>query len=67
MNATFTLLLAEPPDLPMANDGNTVLAARVPLAVVRKVLRFMTCVSARDLLFGGLNKEADVQPIKVFP
>ena len=51
MNATFTLLLAEPPDLPMANDGNTVLAARVPLAVVRKVLRFMTCVSARDLLF----------------
>ena len=52
MNATFTLLLAEAPGLPMANDGNTVLAATVPVAVVRKVLRFMMVVSAKDLLFG---------------
>ncbi len=50
----------------MANDGNTVLAARVPLAVVRKVLRFMTVVAARDLFFGGLNKLADARPIKGF-
>lgn len=52
MNATFTLLLAEPPGLPMANDGNTVLAAvvaaRVPLAVVRKFLRFMMVAASED-------------------
>ncbi len=52
MNATLTLLLAEAPGLPMANDGNTVLAATVPVAVVRKVLRFMMVTSAKDLLFG---------------
>ena len=36
----------------MANDGNTVLAAvvaaRVPLAVVRKFLRFMMVAASED-------------------
>jgi hypothetical protein len=41
MNATFNLLFADLPGLPMANDGNTAPAATVPAAVDRKVLRFM--------------------------
>jgi len=43
MKAMLSLLLADLPGLPMANCGNAVLAA-TPVAVVRKVLRFMKSV-----------------------
>ena len=42
MKATSSLLFADFPALPMANVGNTELAAKVPAAVDKKFLRFMS-------------------------
>jgi hypothetical protein len=41
MKATFNLLFAEGPGLPMANRGKTLPAARVPAVVEINALRFM--------------------------
>jgi hypothetical protein len=41
MKAMFNLLLAEGPDFPIANAGKTVLAAKVPVVVEIKALRFI--------------------------
>jgi hypothetical protein len=41
MKAMLSLLLADLPGLPMANDGEIALAASVPAVVERKVLRCM--------------------------
>jgi hypothetical protein len=41
MKATSSLLFADFPAFPMANVGNTELAAKVPAAVDKKFLRFI--------------------------
>ena len=41
MKATFNLLFADGPDLPIAKAGKTLLAAKVPVVVERKALLFM--------------------------
>ena len=52
MKATLSLLFADFPALPMANVGNTELAAKAPAAVDKKFLRF---ISVRYQIFDELG------------
>lgn len=46
----LSLLFADGPDLPMAKLGKTELAAKAPLAVLRKDLRFMRVIGEEGSL-----------------
>jgi len=48
MKATFSLLFADFPALPIANVGKTELPAKAPAAVVKKLLRFKSLIHQRS-------------------